>query len=348
MKKLQDMEQLGVIAETTLGEAMATYRDKMLATGGTWNVDNLYRKLTGQLEGRSGFDPNLPLHRLTTLLADQWKTKRLLEKAATGTINNEIVFLIASYNLARKTGYRVDPGFECSKFEDVVKLRFLTEDEEERFLSELDPDKPIKWTDRFGNTGTTTKISPMLYRQRRDAYDLAVFLLDTGARYSEVSSIPWSGCIDTDRWETVAIYRWKVKNYGHLVMTDRLREVLQRRLRASNSEYVFPGFGDEADDEDKPRGRSTKAMRRALDRAGCNTPALVKRFGRATAHSLRDTFATRLRREGVQLDELKALLGHSDIEMTERYAHLDGMEVSNNAAAILNRVAKARRDRKVA
>ena len=39
-------------------------------------------------------------------------------------------------------------------------------------------------------------------------------------------------------------------------------------------------------------------------------------------HDLRHTFATWLRQSGIQLDEIARQLGHSDLRMTQRYAHL--------------------------
>ncbi|MBZ5565899.1 MAG: site-specific integrase [Acidobacteriia bacterium] len=39
-------------------------------------------------------------------------------------------------------------------------------------------------------------------------------------------------------------------------------------------------------------------------------------------HDLRHTYATWLRQSGVQLDEIARQLGHSDLRMTQRYAHL--------------------------
>jgi integrase len=40
-------------------------------------------------------------------------------------------------------------------------------------------------------------------------------------------------------------------------------------------------------------------------------------------HDLRHTFATRLRRNGVPLEDIADLLGHRGLAMTKRYAHTD-------------------------
>jgi hypothetical protein len=44
-------------------------------------------------------------------------------------------------------------------------------------------------------------------------------------------------------------------------------------------------------------------------------------------HDLRHTHATWLRRSGVQLDEIAKQLGHSDLRMTQRYAHLVASQI---------------------
>jgi integrase len=126
-----------------------------------------------------------------------------------------------------------------------------------------------------------------------------------------------------------------------LTMTGRLREVMQRRYAArGNSAYVFAGYTD--DDEDTPRGRGTKAIRNAIDRAGLNAPATIKRDGRATTHTLRDTFASWLVQRGVSLFKVQALLGHADPRMTMKYAKLAPGAVSDEAAAVLDQLATER------
>ncbi len=161
-----------------------------------------------------------------------------------------------------------------------------------------------------------------------------MFLLDTGARYSEVAEVGWTS-IDTINWKTINIYRNKVGNEGTLVMTDRLRDILQRRYaECGTSPYVFPS----RDDLNEARGYATKGIRAAIARAGLNTDALVKRYGKFTPHSLRHTFASRLVQNGVSLYAVSKLLGHSNTTVTERYAFLAPSHVAEQAADILNQL----------
>jgi len=91
--------------------------------------------------------------------------------------------------------------------------------------------------------------------------------------------------------------------------------------------------------EDTPRGRSTKAIRNAIDRAGCNAAHLVERCARANCHTFRNTFASWLVQHGVSLFKVQALLGHADPRMTQRYAKLVPGAVSDEAAAVLDKLA---------
>jgi integrase len=124
-----------------------------------------------------------------------------------------------------------------------------------------------------------------------------------------------------------------------LTMTGRLREVMQQRYAArGNSAYVFRGYND--DGEDAPRTRSTGAIRNAIERGGCNSnPAQVKRDGRATCHTFRDTFASWLVQCGVSLFKVQQLLGHTTPMMTQKYAKLAPGSVADEAAEILDQLA---------
>lgn len=59
-------------------------------------------------------------------------------------------------------------------------------------------------------------------------------------------------------------------------------------------------------------------------------------WGARTIHSLRYTYATWLRARGVGLDDVSALQGHSSLNMTLRYAHVERDERLERARSALD------------
>lgn len=343
LKEGEDRVSRGYTRETTVGKALDRYVEIMAAMGSKWDVGQIARKITGQGDsnkGRFRIDPNTLLHAVTTRTVNDIKTKRIAEGNAPGTVNLELKVLRRSISIAREEGCRTAPDevLKFSYFKTEEKLRYLSEIEEVRLLRELDPARPLRWKDRFGNEGHHTKVSEVVKRQMQDIHDLVIFLLDTGCRYNELASVSWD-CIDTVDWKWVNIYRTKVDKSGQLAMTDRVREILKRRWEARpNNPFVFAGYGPDIG----PRGKSTKAIRKAIGRANLNTPTLVEAYGRVTVHTFRDTAATRWRQNGAELDEIRILLGHSDIKQTMKYAHLNKKSVAVRASEILNRIHEKR------
>lgn len=67
----------------------------------------------------------------------------------------------------------------------------------------------------------------------------------------------------------------------------------------------------------------------------CNDNArIADKRGRATIHTLRDTYASRLVQQGMSLKKVAELLGHTTTAMTEKYANLEAINVSEEARAI--------------
>ena len=99
-------------------------------------------------------------------------------------------------------------------------------------------------------------------------------------------------------------------------MSDQLRAKLSRFPRRLGSDYVFLG----------KTGEPLKGIRRSWQRA-------VKEAGieGVTFHTLRHTAASYLVMGGVDLRTVQEILGHADIRVTMRYAHLSP---AHKAAAV--------------
>ena len=96
----------------------------------------------------------------------------------------------------------------------------------------------------------------------------------------------------------------------------------------------LPRYGDYvfSKHDGSPYRTIRNGFNRAVQRAG------IKNF---TFHDLRHTFASHLVMRGVGLQTVKELLGHKDIKMTMRYAHLSmtyKQEAVNELSAIMTLV----------
>ncbi len=54
-----------------------------------------------------------------------------------------------------------------------------------------------------------------------------------------------------------------------------------------------------------------------------------------TIHDFRHTCASRLVQNGLSLYEVANILGHTDVQTTQRYAHLESKDVSRRARDIM-------------
>ena len=275
-------------------------------------------------------EKNLLISELDRTLITRWKRLFVQKGYAASYVNNFVAFLVRVYNYADEGGLDVSPhnDFKGLKLKTKDKLRYFLEGEEQKFLVEIDPTREANGLPPYAK-----RVEKNMYIQTalQDQYDLYVFMVDTGVRHSEATECPRSA-VDTLSWKYVNIYREKVGNEGTLALTDRLREVLQRRLHNTNSPYIFASRSD----PNKPRSYAVKGITKAIDRAGLNPEHLVKRYGTFTPHCFRHTFASRLAQNGLDLLAISKLLGHTSTQMTQRYAHLIQDQSAQRAAEILN------------
>jgi integrase len=211
----------------------------------------------------------------------------------------------------------------------VQKTRWFTQEEFSAILRELDPQTPIagRSASRFV-PGVDTKI----HRERAEAHDMFIALCLMGGRWTEVATVTLRMVQET----VATLYGWKTGRERAVPLAGLLKDVVDRRSAAAEPGqiYLFPGkLGIET-----ARCGPSRAISRAITKAGCNAPHLVKMHGRATIHSTRHTFASWLLQGDASLADVQQLLGHASITMTMRYSHLDGKKVVDRAASILGGV----------
>lgn len=300
---------LGQKKPLTLEQAL----ERFIATkAGTPNYRNLRIHQQNILRHIRGV---LPLKAVTSQMLEDYKFKRSEAGASPQTVKHALNCLMGALKKAKRE------GFDCPDvLSPVVKIpngrvRFLSIQEEKRLLSELDPARQVN--------GLPSPDSRSKEHRRfiQDNYDLIILLMDTGARYGEIANIRWAQISLSEK--TISLWRPKVRNESVIFMTDRVYEVLLRRKTSATGEFLF------TDKSGGKRGYSSIAIRKAFRRAGLKD---------CTIHTLRHTHASRLIQNGLSVYEVRAILGHSDIKTTMRYAHLEEVQVSQKARDVINRI----------
>ena len=189
---------------------------------------------------------------------------------------------------------------------DIIKLRkerkgrnrVLSDEEEQEVVSIL----------KNGATNKRNKHFP-------DVADLVVVLVDTGMRLGEALRQAYED-IDFNA-NLFTIWINKADRPRSIPMTKRVRAILTQR-QASNPIKPFNMSMFQAENAWKS---TRKKMRLEKD----------KEF---VLHALRHTCASRLVNKGIDLYVVKEWLGHSTIQVTEKYAHLAPGKLAHAATAL--------------
>ncbi|VVM48058.1 tyrosine-type recombinase/integrase [Pseudomonas fluorescens] len=132
--------------------------------------------------------------------------------------------------------------------------------------------------------------------------------LNTGMRRGELFDLKWSAVNFDTKTITVAGDTTKTSDTRYIPMNKEVMSVLEDwKKQAGTSRYTFPSQGGGRLEDVK------SAWLKLLERAKING---------FRWHDMRHDFASRLVMAGVPLNTVRDLLGHADIKMTLRYAHL--------------------------
>ena len=156
----------------------------------------------------------------------------------------------------------------------------------------------------------------------REQADIVRLLLLTGCRKGEIMGLRWSEV----REGTLALVDSKT-GPRTVPLNSRARAILDRQPRGE-SPFVFPSPLDPT----RPRGPDLPFWYRVRREAGIEDVRL---------HDLRHTVASHAVMNGVPLPVVARMLGHSDVQMTLRYAHLADRDIEAAAERVGEAMARA-------
>ena len=217
---------------------------------------------------------------------------------ASGTVIGAVTKLkqLILYSIRKKyIVYNPFAGFRCTaQYRD---RGFLTEDELQRFMA----------------------AEPRRYKQRQ-IRDIFVFCCFTGLAYADVKKLTFDDIqtsFDGDSW--IIAHRKKTNTPFHVKLLPVAKELIEKYRPAAKDNHVFPVPSN------------VENMNRALRRITkiCGITKWI------SMHMSRHTFATTVTlSQGVPLETVSQMLGHTNILTTQIYAKITNEKISRDMDAL--------------
>ena len=252
----------------------------------------------------------------------QRRLDRLEEGVTPQTLNRDRTSLLALLNQAVEWKL-----LSANPLEDpVIKPLETSDDKRVRWLGQHDEHEDIR-DGNGGQLGERARFIAALSDKETPKYlhQLCIIAMNTGMRRGEIFKLKWKD-VSIDRAEVILrAATTKANKPRHIPLNADVIAVLKELGKLRHiSGYVFINPDTNAPFTTFKRSWSSLVTR-----------AQLSDF---TFHDLRHDFASRLVQAGVNLYEVKDLLGHSSITLTERYAHLAPAQ-KRAAVALLESVA---------
>jgi integrase len=273
-----------------------------------------------------------PMDAIDTTLIEKWRSERLAAGNQVVTVNRNLQRLHAVMSKAVEWKVLDTHPFAVKqlKADRTGRVRYLDEDEEERLRHALVSREDTLRSERDSfNAWRAIRHKPQLAARNAAYVDhlrpIVLLALNTGMRRGELFHLKWTDVNLKTRWLVVGGCTSKNRQTRRVPLNEEANAVLETwRLQSQGdcaNTYVFPGRSD------RPLTTVTKAWR------GVRKLAALRDFH---FHDLRHHFASRLVQSGVDLNTVRELLGHADLKMVLRYAHL----TPNGLACAVEKVAR--------
>jgi integrase len=269
---------------------------------------------------RSDFADRLdkPMTTLTTFWAEGLRRQWKKDGKAAKTINRDFQRIEAV--LARAVQWKILDTHPLADFKPLKtdqggRVRYLTAAEEAELRKALVAREARMRAERIRmNTWRIERHMDTLPDRDGDHLDhlrpLVLLALNTGMRRGELFSLKWENVRLGEKWLTVIAATSKSGQTRRIPLNAEALTVLTawRERQEDTDGLVFPGVDGER------FNNINKSWNGVVKNAG------LENF---KFHDLRHSFASRLVQSGVDLNTVRELLGHKDIQTTQIYAHLD-------------------------
>lgn len=249
-----------------------------------------------------------PLAEITAWDIQQWVSERRKLGRAPATISYAYNRLRAVFNRAVEWEFIDSHNLDNVKMTkiDNKRIRYLSESEEKSLLQSLrhrDARLKEQYLKQRGKWA-----SPVIAHHYIDYLEpLIVLAMNTGMRKGEMLSMEWEHVNMEDRYLTIVSENAKSKNKRTIPLNATVYDMLNRwRSQNPDTVLLFESNG-------LPISSYQYQWESLLKSAG------IKNF---RFHDLRHHFASKLVMKEVDLNTVRELLGHADLKMTLRYAHL--------------------------
>jgi integrase len=267
----------------------------------------------------NNFDPIMPqrLDAITGRDLDQIRTGWMQSGNKPSTVNRKMGSISGVFSRAVEWEY-IDAHpmerLKTLKVDSIGLVRYLDVDETKRLREALDArqdetraerETANKWRADRGK-----ELMPSLLQVPFTDHlkPMVLVSLNTGMRRGELFDLKWSAVNFQTKTITAAGATTKTSDTRHIPMNKETFGVLEDwKKQAGKSRYVFTSQAGGRLEDVK------SAWLNLLERAK------IEAF---RWHDMRHDFASRLVMAGVPLNTVRDLLGHADIKMTLRYAHL--------------------------
>ena len=260
---------------------------------------------------------DMPLDEINHWVVEKWRSERLKAGKKPTTVNRDLITLKSV--LSKAIEWEVIELHPLAKLKPLKtdkhsKVRYLTSEEEDKLRGGLIArDIQMKREREHANHWRRERcyeLYPDLTQFHYADYlePMVLLAMNTGMRRGELFDLQWSDVNFSERILTVSGAVAKSGKTRHIPLNKEAWKVLDKwQQLCGENKLVFPGKNGE------------RFIHIKKSWGGVLNDARINNF---RFHDLRHHFASKLVMAAVDLNTVRELLGHADIQMTLRYAHL--------------------------